>query len=241
MSRARVLNTRPPDQAAELSTLLACAGYEPIEAPAIDIVTGWDPAELAAARGGLAGGAFAWVVLASANAGQCLAAELRRAPGARLVCGRATAQALGLTPRVHVALERFSAAAALQAMRPLVRPGERVLMPRAAAGRDELIDGLTALGIEVTAPIAYRTVPVGRAAARLRQGGVDVVTLCSPSAARSVGSAVGPDVLVVCLGETTAEAARELGLRVDAVARQTSMASLVEAVTTARAAREVVG
>jgi uroporphyrinogen-III synthase len=174
------------------------------------------------------------VVLASQNAGHGLEEQLR---GTSVVCGTSTARALGLTPKIQ--LDKFSATAALEALRPLVRPGQRVLVPRAAEGRDELLDGLHALGIEISAPVAYNTAFVAASAQRLRDGGVDVVTVCSPSAVRSLAHAVDARSIVVCLGETTAEAARLAGLRVDAVAQRTTMGALVEAVRVALAAHEV--
>jgi uroporphyrinogen III methyltransferase/synthase len=153
------------------------------------------------------------------------------------VCGSSTAHALGLTPVLQ--LDRFSATAALEALRPLIQSGQRVLVPRAAQGRDELIDGLRAIGIEVIAPVAYNTSFVAASAERLREGGVDVVTVCSPSAVRSLASAVDAGSVLVCLGETTAGAARLAGLRIDAVAQRTTMAALVEAVKVALAGHEV--
>jgi uroporphyrinogen III methyltransferase/synthase len=232
--RFSVLNTRPREQAAELSRRLSQAGFDVVEAPAIQIVPTWDPAELGAVRADLASGAFDWVVLVSQNAGHGLEEQL---PGTRLVCGASTGHALGLRPSVR--LEKFSAAAALEALRPLVQPGQRVLVPRAAEGRDELVDGLRLLGIEVTAPVAYNTAFVAASAQRLRDGGVDVVTVCSPSAVRSLAHAIDTGSIVVCLGETTAEAARLAGLRVDAVAQRTTMRALVEAVKVALDAHEV--
>ena len=233
-----VLNSRAAEQAGELSRLLAEAGFEAVEAPAITIAHGWgDATTLEDVRRDLHAGLFDWVVLPSQNAGRAIAPELA---GAHVVCGAATAVALGIT--AEVVLDRFSAAAALEALRLRALPGQRVLVPRAAEGRDELVDGLRDLDVDVAAPVAYRTVPVEDAANRLRAGGIDeltrpytsagidVVTVCSPSALRSLAGAVTADVALVCLGETTADAARELGLRVDAVAAQTTMASLVEAV-----------
>jgi uroporphyrinogen-III synthase len=233
MSTPVVLNTRAQDQAAELSSLLREAGFDVVEAPAIAIVPAWDPAELGRIRDMLRGAEFDCIVLPSANAGRELVSELRHVQD-RVICGTGTARALGLDS-VAVALPRFSAAAALDALR--ATPGARVLLPRAVEGRDELLDGLQALGARVTAPVAYRTVPVADAATRLRAGGVDVLTLCSPSAVRSVAPAVAPQTLLACLGETTASAAREAGLHVAATARRTSMASLVDAVREALGAR----
>jgi uroporphyrinogen-III synthase len=220
-----VLNTRPREQSAELSRLLTLAGFDVVEAPAIAIVPAWHAAELEAVRRDLRSSLYDWVILQSRNAGRGLESDLR---GARVVCGAATAAELGVD--VELALERFSASAALDAMHLLVLRGDRVLVPRAAEGRDELVSGLRALGADVHAPVAYETIAVADAAERLRRGGIGVVTLCSPSAARSVGDAVAAETLVVCLGETTAEAAREVGLRVDRVAESTTMAALVSAV-----------
>jgi uroporphyrinogen-III synthase len=235
MNRPVVLNTRPRDQAAQLSRLLAQAGLEPIEAPAIEIVADWDPRELAAARRDLRAGAFDWLVLPSQNAGEFLRDDLG---AVRVVCGAATAHVLGI--KSVVMLDRFSAAAALVALRPLLAAGQRVLVPHAADGRDELVDGLVALGAEVQSLVAYRSVAVGDAAARLRQGGIDAITLCSPSAVASVREALAAHApVVVCLGQTTADAARQAGLRVDGVADHTTMASLVHAVSAALDAPKV--
>lgn len=231
MRPSTVLNTRPREQAPELSRLLREAGYTPVEAAAIAIVPAWDPAELKSVRQDLAAGAYEWVVLPSQNAGRELAADLRLT---RVVCGVATAQALGLN--ATLALQRFSAAAALDALRSRVRAGQRVLVPRAREGRDELLDGLLDFGVGVIAPVAYQTLYVDDAKLRLQAGGIDVVSLCSPSAARAVAAAVR-DELVVCLGTTTAEAASAAGLRVDGVAEHTSMAALVEAIENLAGAR----
>jgi uroporphyrinogen-III synthase len=231
MKQMTVLNTRPREQASELSRLLREAGYTPVEAAAIAIVPAWDAAELDSVRQQLAAGAFMWVVLPSQNAGLELAADLRQT---HIVCGTATARALELD--ATVALERFSAAAALDALRSRVQPGQRVLVPRAREGRDELIDGLSNLGVRVIAPVAYQTLSVDYAKLRLQAGGIDVVSLCSPSAVRAVASAVR-DELVVCLGATTAQAASAAGLRVDGVAEHTSMAALVESIENLAGAR----
>jgi uroporphyrinogen-III synthase len=222
-----VLNTRPREQAQELSRLLASAGLAVVEAPAIAVVPSWHDAELSAVRRALLSQRYAWVVLPSQNAAHGLERELSSVP---VMCGVSTAKALSL--HGATTLERFSATAAVAGLRDLLTPGDRVLVPRAAEGRDELVDGLRAVGALVDSPIAYRTVAVQDAAVRLDQGGIDVVTLCSPSAVRAVAPAVHGEV-VVCLGETTAAMARELGLRVGGVANMTSMPALVEAVQAA--------
>ena len=122
MSAPVVLNTRPREQAAELSGLLRLAGFEPVEAPAIEIQPAWDPTEFETARRDLGAGVFDWVVLASQNAGRSLTNELQ---ANRVVCGSATALALGVT--WVFALRRFSASAALHLLGRMVQPGQHVL------------------------------------------------------------------------------------------------------------------
>lgn len=233
MSAPIVLNTRPRGQAAELSKLLTAAGFAAVEAPAIEVVRAWDAADLSAAREGLRAGRFGWVILASQNAGRSLVGDLGQV---RVVCGTATANAFGLQPDVR--LDRFSAAAALDALGPRLTPGDHILAPRAAEGRDELIEGLQALGVDVTAPVAYRTVATDTVAltSALRGRLFDAITVCSPSALAALLSAdLRPELessALVCLGETTADAARAAGLRVAGVAASTSMPALVAAVAT---------
>jgi len=227
-----VVNTRPRDQAAELSRLLVAAGFDVVEAPAIETVAAWNPDDLQAVRSALAADGYAWVVLPSQNAARSLDLS-----AVRVLCGQATAHRLGLTSALT--LERFSATAALEALTPLLRPGQRVLVPRAAESSPEWTARLEALGAVVHAPIAYRTIAVDPAvlAAQVCDRNVNAVTLCSPSALHSLLAAVGPawvsTTRLVCLGETTAQAVRQAGLRVDGVARTTSMAALVEAVGSA--------
>jgi uroporphyrinogen-III synthase len=221
MTAPVVLNTRPREQASELSSLLRAAGCAVVEVPAIDIVPAYDTAELRT----LATRDYAWLVLPSQNAARYLMQGLGGAlPQAPIVCGTATARALGLLPTI--ALDRFSATAALAAVGPRLRRSQRVLVPRAAEGRDELIAGLTALGVFVDSPTCYRTEPVVFA----ELPPCDVVTLCSPSAVRAVAAVPLGSARIVCLGPTTASAARAAGVHVDGVAAETSMRSLVSAV-----------
>jgi uroporphyrinogen-III synthase len=229
---AVVLNTRPQDQAAELSRLLREAGFAVVELPVLEIVPAWDPAELEQVAARLQSGAYTWIVLTSQNAARTLLGAVGTAalPTERVICGAATAAALGLDGAIT--LPRFSAAAALDTLRPRLRADARMLVPRAAEGREELLDGLHTLGVAVDAPVCYRTQAVPPD--RLAHTRVDVITLCSPSALHALLDAWPRAALeqaaIVCLGETTARAVRSAGLTVRAVAAQTSMPSLVEAV-----------
>src|SRR6059058_1717639 len=99
----RVLNTRPAEQAAELSGLLRAAGFSVVELPAIAFAPAFQSDDMQRVRMRLLEHAYQWLVLPSANAWRFLieglgsADEVRAVP---LVCGTSTAQQLGLSPRI---------------------------------------------------------------------------------------------------------------------------------------------
>jgi len=96
-----------------------------------------------------------------------------------------------------------------------------VLFPCGTLAVDEVSQGLTRAGLVVETLHVYETLlqPLNDAALNAFGRGVDAVLLYSPSAARSLSSS-GVDlegVQIVCVGPTTAEAARSAGLSVSAV------------------------
>jgi len=101
-----------------------------------------------------------------------------------------------------------------------------VWLPQAEAARSELGRRLRQAGAEVMVSVCYRTVAVpglsGLLAGALG-GGVDAVTLLSPSAAEAVIEAVGAGALdgvrVICVGDTTATALRRHGIQPVVAAR----------------------
>jgi uroporphyrinogen III methyltransferase/synthase len=125
------------------------------------------------------------------------------------------------------------------ALRPHLRPGDRVLVPRAEGARQELIEGLRALGGEVDEVTLYRAAVPKEAPAEalslLREGGIDIVTFTSSSTVRNLAALLGEDVeclrkpLVACIGPITTKTARELGLRVDVEASEYTVPGLVQA------------
>ena len=116
--------------------------------------------------------------------------------------------------------------------------GVPVLLPGADIGRDALATGLKKLGAKVERVAAYRTVTppgVSDLTRRVIDQGVDVVTFTSSSTARNLIEALDGDSgilnssLIACIGPTTAATAKELGLKVDLVAKQHNVEGLVEA------------
>lgn len=101
--------------------------------------------------------------------------------------------------------------------------GERVLVPRAAAGRTEAISILREAGADVVAVVAYRTEPVASAdpslsAGRelLAAGGAALCCVFAPSQVAVLvdllGSLADLRTQFVAIGETTAAALRETGV-----------------------------
>ncbi len=230
----RIVVTRAREQASALSARLRELGAEVIELPTIAIA---DPEDGGAALRSAAAqvASYDWVVFTSANAVVRTLAHVRdaRAFGAACVAavGPATADELrsrGIEPDLVPA--RFVAEGLLDVFPP--GPG-RVLLPRAAVARDALPDGLADRGWTVDVVEAYRTTPARPTPAELDEAAAaDAVTFSSSSTVTNylaLTDRVPP--VVACIGPVTARTAEAAGLRVDVVAEESSVASLVEALT----------
>ncbi len=240
-----VLVTRPQGQASRLSTALAEQGAIPIEVPAIRIEPPESWADLDAA---IARGSFDWVVFTSANGVAAFLDRLAlagRGPewfaGTRVAAiGPETARTLAragiaadLVPEEYVA---EALVACLADERDLT--GARILLPRADIARDALQRGLREAGATVHSVVAYRTATETASPellAQLQARQINVVTFTSSSTVRSLVQMLGGDTdlltgaVIACIGPVTAATARGLGLRVDVVAEQYTIAGLVDA------------
>lgn len=145
-----------------------------------------------------------------------------------------------LEPEEHSARGLVAAFAALPSPESPHELSARVLLPQGDLAGPTLADGLRRLGYEAEVVTAYRTVghdlpeDLRRA---WHAGGVDAVVLTSGSVAREIARQLGPrdDVAGIAIGEPTAEAARIVGLRLDAVADAATDDALAEAVALALA------
>jgi uroporphyrinogen III methyltransferase/synthase len=224
----------------------------------------------------LATGAYAWVVFTSANAVERLFRSVPDTRALRDVkvaaVGPATRDALrsyrvvaDLVPPRHLAealLECFPGAGGA-GEHAGDRAGDRaahgasdgavagvplrVLLPQAAGARPELRQGLTALGWQVDAVEAYRTVPRSIETDLLRLAArADAICFASPSAVMSyldqAAAALGETgtdrlvpPIVACIGPVTASSARSRGLDVTAQASEHTIDALVDALATALA------
>lgn len=244
----RVAVTRGAGGEDALSARLRALGAEVLEFPSIVVgpPSAAEEAALDAALRELA--RFAWAAFASVNAVERTvdrldALGLPRAALAdlRLACvGPATAARLAALVREPDLMPAEHTGAALAAALSRHVAGRGVLVPRAAEGRRELVDGLAAAGAAVSAPVAYRTVaappealaPLGDL---LAAGRIDAVAFASPSAVRSVVGALGAraallrKVLLGAIGPTTAAALAEAGLTAGAVPGAHTAEGLAEA------------
>jgi len=89
-----------------------------------------------------------------------------------------------------------------------------VLYPASVKAANTLEDGLAARGFRVRRVNTYTTVPAEWTLEELRRAeAASVVTFASPTAVRVWADRAGTDAIAVCIGETSAEAARRAGFR----------------------------
>jgi uroporphyrinogen-III synthase len=247
-----VLVARAPERASGLLALLRERGLDPVAAPVIERAPVEDPAELDAARGRLADGAYAWVVITSVNAvyallGARIGAPRTDTPPADV--GRTTWWA-AVGPATRRALARYdvaadlvpetASAAGLADVFPRATAGAaepRVLLPLGDLAADTLRTELEAKGWAVDVVTAYRTV-ARELPPELHQP-YDVVVVASGSAARQVAAQLGPQ-RVVAIGEPSARAAGDVGHTVLGVAEHPTDEALADAVTKALAVGSIV-
>lgn len=221
----RVLVTRPAGQDDRITGLLQGAGAEVAAVPAIRIQPVEEPAGIKQALANLAG--FDGLVFTSANAVGHFLAQMERAgipvpekPPA-LCVGPKTADAWVRAGGVAtLSPERFTAADLVTALDAHLA-GRSYLVLRPEVVSTDVGRILAERGAAVTEVILYRTEvnagESGRLKERIGSGQVDVLVYASPSAVRgTVIMAGGAENLAgtisLCIGPTTAEAARRAGL-----------------------------
>jgi uroporphyrinogen III methyltransferase/synthase len=237
-----VVVTRSGERARDLVDALARAGATALKLP---LTRQADPADGGTALRAAAATVRdnAWVALTSVTAVERFMGALRDARdlGSVLVAavGPATAGALrragveaDLLPSEHSArglVEAFPDAAGVGS--------RRVLFPAADLAPGTIPDGLAQLGWDVRRVEAYRTVPRATPEPALldRVATADAVTFTAPSTVQAflalrnaAGRAVTPPADVVCIGATTAAAARAAGFDGVHEARDASAQGIVD-------------
>jgi len=223
----RVLLTRQVDQTRRLANHLAQQGVRGVSVPSIEIVPATGGV-LVDRLGELSG--YAWVVLTSANGARAVIAAahsaghgLDRARWAAV--GTETARVLRQAGLIEVWLPRSASGEAIGEELP-VSAGEKVLLLRGSLADRRLPTRLRERGAEVDEIEAYRTLeapprsgPLLREA--LAEGKLGAVLFASPSAVRGLLGLADTGqrrellaVPAICIGPTTAAAAREAGFTI---------------------------
>jgi len=242
----RILVTRSRHQASALSQLLAEQGALPVEWPTIEIQPIKNNRKLNQAISQLT--SYHWLIFTSANGVDAFFHYLTvKGQDARALkdleigaIGPATATSIekwGLRP--DFVPERYTTENIVSELRGRDLAGRRILLARAEKVPPELVQGLARLGAEVHQVAIYRTVPAGAispAKEMLLKGEIDVITFASSSTVRNLVALMGKGwpaqnkAKVACIGPVTAATATQAGLKVNIVAKEHTIAGLVEAI-----------
>jgi uroporphyrinogen III methyltransferase/synthase len=250
--------TRARAQAAEFAAHLRAAGARVVLAPAIAFQRPRSRAPHERALRGLA--RYDLVLFTSANGvaffldrrpsgrGSAGTAGTRRKAvealrGVRVVAiGPATARALRRRGvRVDATPPEFRAEGLVALLGRARLRGARILLPRAAEGREVLTRTLRRRGARLDVIPVYRTVPdrkgIGALRRALRSGGLDLVTFASGATVAQVIRGLSPRdrrllrrVPAAVIGPITAAAARRRGFRVLLAPRRATVADWARAI-----------
>ena len=238
----KILVTRPRQQISAMAEKLRRLGAEVLELPAIRTESITPNPGLNEAFGRLS--SYDWLVFTSPTGVQVFWTELRNAgldvrslAGAKLaVIGKGTKKALekrGLL--ADLMPETYSGEALGEALSREVKPGERILIPRARIGNQKLVDCLNATGKVTVDDVAtydtfYETPSLIDERAEFEQGTVDFAVFTSASTVRGFVQAVPginfTKVRAVCIGEQTQREAAAHGMKTY-VSDQATMDSIV--------------
>lgn len=243
----KVLIPRTREQASATQDLLAEYGAEGTIVPTIAIQPPRTPNQMEKAIRALVEGDYQWVGFTSVNAvavvrnwledlgldARCLAGVKVAAVGDQTA---ASLQEWGVIPDLVPSGEQ-SARGMLEDWPPFddgYHAMNRVLLPRADIAGEVLVTGLREEGWEVDDVTAYRTVraapPPAPVREAIKRGDFDAVLFTSSSTVRNlVGIAGKPfhTTLVACIGPATAQTATDHGLRVDVMADEANLGSVV--------------
>ncbi|MBI1279204.1 MAG: uroporphyrinogen-III synthase [Anaerolineaceae bacterium] len=245
LSGKRIVNTRAEHQAKALNDLLQLRGAVPEAYPCIEIIPPEDTSQLDKALVNLCEGHYDWLTLTSANTvfalkqrldslGLTLAGKSFRTA----VIGPATAEAAQQLGLNTIDLPAQYDAEALAISLP-IEAGTRVLLPESVIARPTLNDQLTTRGAKVTVVTAYQTI-CGRGGVDvprlLAQKQIDAMTFTSSSTVTYFLERLQKEggkledalsLCAACIGDQTAQTARDCDFRVITVASEHTLDGLV--------------
>lgn len=210
-----ILVTRAREQASLLTRKLEALGARCIEAPAIKIVPPdtYEPLDAAIAQIRQ----YQWLIFTSANGVEYFFARLVEKGFDARVLGNAKVAAIGVSTAnklreygiyADVVPVEFVAEGIIEAVDGKIKPGDKILIPRAVEARSVLPDKLRAMGAAVDVVPAYQTL-AGSAngeeiAAMLKNGEIDLITFTSSSTVKNLLKLLGKDGLALVKGTTAA-------------------------------------
>lgn len=244
----RIVITRAAAQSEALARELSERGAVPVVLPLVSFA---EPEDFAPFDQALAQiGQFDWLILTSAQTVRALIQRTvdlelpiaKTDSRLRVACvGPVTAEAArkASLPVEYVAMTHHGVALANELGSRV--QGAKVLLPRSDRANPDLPEALKRHGAQVTEVIAYFTLRPAEvdqgALKRIAEGESDAVLFFSPSAVQHFKELVGaegmrllPDKLaILAVGPVTANALREAGVLHFAVAPDTNVASVIEA------------
>lgn len=233
----KIAVTRPKDRSSVLAEKLTDLGAEVVLMPAIATEPIQENPRLETALDQIH--EYSWIVFTSVAGVQAFySAMKRRRMDIRGLAGLRFAAIGAGTARevekqgifVDQMPEIYSGKALGELLARTVKPGERILIPRASMGTEEVIRPLEEAGLSFDDIAVYDTVE-GEREGIAYEDSVDLVAFTSASTVRGFvkqnPQADFSSVKAVCIGEQTAAAAREYGMRT-AVSEKATIDSMVE-------------
>ena len=235
----KIVVTRTRQQASKLSMQLENLGAEVLEFPTIKIAAPSDNFKsLDAAISNIKN--FAWIIFTSANGVENFFERLklfkmdaRALSNSKIaVIGSATAEKLSSYGIIaDIIPEKFCAESLIDALKNYVA-GKNILIARAEVAREILPRELENFGANVTIAAAYKTVPAD--AEKINFAEVDLVTFTSSSTVENFVKAAGieilPKIKSAAIGTITAQTLKNFGVTADIIAKEFTIAGLVDAI-----------
>lgn len=243
----RILVTRTRQQASDLTKRLKALGAEVVEFPTIQIEAPTDFSEIDPRLHHLK--EMQHIIFTSVNGVQAffhrlkaLKIDIRAIGEAKIYAiGSATKEALEekgiLVDRIP---EVYTAEGILEAVKDIIKEGDRVLLPRADIARKALTEGLKQMGAVVEEIDIYRTtIPISRREdlLELLKTPVDYITFTSSSTVRNFIEILGEEnrplmesSKLAVIGPITGKTAKDLGLQIDIEAETYTIEGLVKSI-----------
>lgn len=251
----KVVVTRARAQSSLLAEKIYELGGEAIEFPTISIKPLSDMRILHNALYNIRH--YNWIIFTSVNAVELFWAEMKKLnldirdlQGINICAiGPATRDKLaerGL--KVDAVPDEYRAEGILSTLKPRIKEGDWVLLPRAKGARSLLPETLREWGAHVNEVYLYEAAPVSTVSDETREkivnGKVDYITFTSSSTVSNFVKIVGRENIalinkkarIACIGPITAETAEKEGFKVHLIAREYTIDGLVNAIVEAEKA-----